>query len=765
MKRTIFAIIALFSLVAGFAQLQHMVPASVQRFNDERSDYERLARNHNNDRLSFKPQYAQPRMINGVEMVDAFIDIENKSALPVLRSRGVIINCEFDEFVTAVIPVSQLDKLTQIPGVAGVEVSRVLELCTDSTLRVTHAGQVLNGPDYGLPQAYDGSGVIVGVIDAGFDYQHLAFKQADDTSKTRIVRVYDEVNTTGHPAYVYGGLLTGTVFMDEQIDTLTFDTRSAHGTHTAGIATGTHVNGYGGMAPGADIVLCSVRDMDLYIHETNVINAAKYICTYADSVGKPCVISLSISTKQGPHDGKDRMSKAIAQMTGPGHIFVISAGNTGNTNCYVHGPVTVDKPLNMLIGNSVMGLDSDKSFYYQNAWFDTWIRDNNTRVLTRFHIFDKYTQRIVWQSDLITVYKRIDSSNFSQFYGPDESFDSVGHLTALLTMSASSKYELQCYAYNLKCKEYTIDANGHIDSRYQIGVSLYAPSLKYPRQPDSCYIDSWMVSGQRSSFNGTVYVDEIDENGDTLPTQAIDNFYQPFYDYSCINTYAVHDSIISAGATIARQYYINNKGNVVGNVNGYTGGLYIISAYQYPGWGPTGEHLPTVMAPGFMVISAGSRYSYFNSAYRQDVVLRTPEGYLWGVMSGTSMAAPTVAGIIAQWLQIEPTLSPANVKDIISKTAIKDVYTTDPTWGKRYGPNGKIDAMAGAQYILSLKEDEKILGDVNDDGEVNIKDITALINYLLNDYSINTGNADFNQDSDVNIKDLTALINYLLNNM
>ena len=55
-------------------------------------------------------------------------------------------------------------------------------------------------------------------------------------------------------------------------------------------------------------------------------------------------------------------------------------------------------------------------------------------------------------------------------------------------------------------------------------------------------------------------------------------------------------------------------------------------------------------------------------------------------------------------------------------------------------------------------------GDVNGDGNVNISDVTALINYLLsgNAAGVNLGGADVNQDGNVNISDVTALINYLL---
>ena len=56
-----------------------------------------------------------------------------------------------------------------------------------------------------------------------------------------------------------------------------------------------------------------------------------------------------------------------------------------------------------------------------------------------------------------------------------------------------------------------------------------------------------------------------------------------------------------------------------------------------------------------------------------------------------------------------------------------------------------------------------IRGDVNDDGNVSIADVTALIDYLLgtND-GINLDAADCNADNNISIADVTALIDYLL---
>ena len=56
------------------------------------------------------------------------------------------------------------------------------------------------------------------------------------------------------------------------------------------------------------------------------------------------------------------------------------------------------------------------------------------------------------------------------------------------------------------------------------------------------------------------------------------------------------------------------------------------------------------------------------------------------------------------------------------------------------------------------------VGDVNMDGDVNIADVTALIDYLLsgNDSVIDLTAANVNGDEEVNIADVTALIDRLL---
>lgn len=59
--------------------------------------------------------------------------------------------------------------------------------------------------------------------------------------------------------------------------------------------------------------------------------------------------------------------------------------------------------------------------------------------------------------------------------------------------------------------------------------------------------------------------------------------------------------------------------------------------------------------------------------------------------------------------------------------------------------------------------EEVILGDVNSDGKINIKDYVKLQKYLLNnDIAINSGNADMNKDGKINVTDCLLLKKMLL---
>jgi subtilisin family serine protease len=85
---------------------------------------------------------------------------------------------------------------------------------------------------------------------------------------------------------------------------------------------------------------------------------------------------------------------------------------------------------------------------------------------------------------------------------------------------------------------------------------------------------------------------------------------------------------------------------------------------------------PDIAAPGAMIVSALS--SYANSDRSMTI---NPQ---FVAMSGTSMAAPFVSGLIALLLQRNPHLNPHTIKDLLRKSSAipgKPAGTFDPKWG------------------------------------------------------------------------------------
>ena len=72
-------------------------------------------------------------------------------------------------------------------------------------------------------------------------------------------------------------------------------------------------------------------------------------------------------------------------------------------------------------------------------------------------------------------------------------------------------------------------------------------------------------------------------------------------------------------------------------------------------------------------------------------------------------------------------------------------------------------APSGIRHI-STTTTPTVIGDVNGDNDVNINDVTALINYVLSGdpSGIHMENADIVVDQDININDVTALIHRVL---
>lgn len=80
-----------------------------------------------------------------------------------------------------------------------------------------------------------------------------------------------------------------------------------------------------------------------------------------------------------------------------------------------------------------------------------------------------------------------------------------------------------------------------------------------------------------------------------------------------------------------------------------------------------------------------------------------------------------------------------------------------------YDNNQRSERIYSTPYSIYVDE-SGLLGDVNNDGLINMNDVTAIINYILgkNPGNFSSANAELNGDGYINMQDVTAIINIIL---
>lgn len=71
--------------------------------------------------------------------------------------------------------------------------------------------------------------------------------------------------------------------------------------------------------------------------------------------------------------------------------------------------------------------------------------------------------------------------------------------------------------------------------------------------------------------------------------------------------------------------------------------------------------------------------------------------------------------------------------------------------------------MPGYKFTVKHAIEHELNGDINQDGKIDVSDVTALINQILGTGHYSEGLCDLNGDGKINVSDVTALINLILN--
>lgn len=647
---TIFCLLGIFT-----AGAYEKMSVATQAFLDNRSAFPTEAKRH-----------AAISQVRGQEMVDVFITLHDSQNTSRITALGGVIGARFTGLVTAQVPVAKLQAIAALDEVEQVSIAEMMESDVDTTRSVTSVNYVAEGLQHGLPANYDGKGVVFGIIDSGIDFNHAAFQ--DSLGNTRIKCVYMPADNSGTKVTIDGTALPGSEFDSTRIASLTTDlTTSAHGSHTAFIGAGSPNGPYSGMAPGTDIVMCALGGKK---NDVNIANSLKYITQYAKRVGKPCVISISLGTKQGPHDGTSKLCKIYEEMGKNDAVICLSAGNLGSYRRYIHHKFSgMNTATNPNIGSYVTGT---KAGYTANFAIDTWSRSRSA-VGIKYLLIDPDDNSIFYETGIMKAYTY-------HYIGPG--MESKRGYNAFLSQYFSGKIGVWV----------TTESNGHIETYSEVSLKPLRSDVKAYKMAvqfygaDGVEFDSWVTS----------------ENAYSWHPQVGDYKFVNGSDSCSMNDNVTGKNTISVGNYVGRNRYMSLSGKEMYNSIYPEGSIYVQSSY---GIAPNGESYPFVAAPGYFVVSAYNGYNYLakpstNTAYSKENPTTGRTDY-WGSMSGTSMSTPTVAGIVALWLQANPQLKVDDVKEIIRKSAyVDDDVRKAPL---QFGA-GKINALGGFpefQYRLT----------------------------------------------------------------
>lgn len=607
--------------------------------------------------------------VNGAIEIPTFLRIDSNEAVERLSGFGVRVKYHYGDLYAAQVPLNRFIELVQSGLCRLIDVGNLAKPNLDNARAATGVDNIYSNSDLG--QRFDGTGVVVGIIDVGFEYGHPAFYDSTGTT-LRIKRVWDQGATTGTApsAFGYGAeLTTSTAILAAQHSA--DGTSETHGTHVAGIVAGCGGNDdvgrtYRGVAPNADIVLVAFKnEADLLTLSTRVFDGIEYIKAYAESVHKQCVINMSLGHHVGPHDGTSVFDAGCDLMTSSssGLLLVGSAGNEGSDNIHI------SKTFSTTDNNLYSYLDSAGSPRFVNSrTIDIWGSPNES-FEARVFVYNTASNTPIVSTAM---------------------YSSANNDEATMTHTLDNGETMLIKVY---CSGTT--ENGRQNILFEVNHPGQASSSQRMCVHISCSsnntVHAWLgdLYGHDMSFiaAGQSYATEGDNN------------------YTISEIGGTSNSVIAVGSYNTKNSWTALNGNHTHYSQYNTDSISGFSSH-----GPTLDNRtkPDITAPGCFVAAPINRYDlnyYYPPRINDRVASTVFHGVIeyYGTMSGTSMAAPHVTGILALCLQANPTLTYSQAVELLRNTAITDGHTGDigSNGNNRWGW-GKVNATGMIEELCTV---------------------------------------------------------------
>lgn len=516
------------------------------------------------------------------------------------------------------------------------QLSRKMEIVMDSARIHGNANGVVYKKD--PIQTVTGKGVIVGVIDVGFDFTHPAF--LDNEGNSRIVAVWDQGIADGTPpkGFNYGHEIADKAkILDAKHGSQDYH---SHGSHVAGIIGGSAVEGlpYTGVAPGCEFIFVATP-----MEESQVIDAVRYVFQKAEELGKPATVNLSLGSSTGPHDGTTLTDIAYEELDAKNKVIVTAGGNSGGHRMHISKKLSATDSLQTFV---------DVPWHLRQL--DFWGEKGNDFKIS-FSLYDTKGTKLqsmgfidtsIDSLDTTVVLNGKDSLQITAFSEDSSSLNGKPNISFLIT-----------------------DITKNLNKSHRIAISVTGKGT---------------VHGWNSSYSHFQSYDKVGfSDGDTIHT--------------IIDGGGCSRGALTIGAITSKNQYINYHDSLkTGKENEIVGEIAPFSAV-----GPTidGRQKPNIVTPGNMIIAPYNSYNdWGDSSEITDTLTVNGRTYSYGKMSGTSMATPFAAGAVALMLEVNPYLNRTDIMKILKETAHEDNFTGTFTDGvySRWG-YGKFDVKAAVK--------------------------------------------------------------------